>query len=133
MSAQPKNSPIDVDLKLDALDELRQRKKDIAAELKEVEQDFNALRDELMDIMDQQGTNILGNSRFRVSITESEVPDIVDWELVHGYIMANDAPYMFERRLSTAAWREALESGELIPGTKPFTKRTLSLRKAPNT
>jgi hypothetical protein len=123
------NSPTAIGPKLDALANLRDQKKLLNDQLKDVNAEYDALQKEIMDYLDQQGVRMTGGARYRASIIESVVPDIVDWEPINEYIIKNKSPYMFERRLSVTAWRELYESGELVPGTQPFTKRTLSLTK----
>lgn len=129
MNATTENSPIDLGSKLDALADLRDRKKEINAELTDVSQAYTELEREIIDLLDQQGTRMTGSARFRASISESTVPTVTDWDAFYAYVIANESPYMFERRVSASAWRELVESGEPVPGTEPFTRRSLSLRK----
>ncbi len=63
------------------------------------------------------------------SITRTTVPTVKDWDALSTYIRENNAFDLFERRLSTAAYRERLEAGVVVPGTEPFVKLNLSLTR----
>lgn len=125
----PKNSPTQLGDKIDALYELRERKRELQSELKALEEEYKLLEAAILDDMDAQRTTLSRTARASASITETEVPTVVDWEAVQDYIRNNDALYLYEQRLAARAWRELKDSGVLIPGTTPFTRRSLSLRK----
>lgn len=63
------------------------------------------------------------------SIVRKTVPHVEDWVAVFDYVKKNDAYDLFERRLSKAAYRDRLESGEAVPGVKAFELMELSLHK----
>jgi hypothetical protein len=115
--------------KINALYELRDKKRDLQAELKILDEAFRELELSILNEMDAQGTTLTRGSRATVSISESIVPTVTDWDQFYDYVRENDAMYLFERRVAATAWRELLESGDKVPGTEPFTKRSLSLRK----
>lgn len=114
---------------LDEFYDLRERKRAIEAELQETKEQMEALENQILLIMDSQGVTATRGTRASVSISEVEVPTIEDWDAVVDYIKRNDAMHLLERRVSNAGWRELHESGETIPGTVPFKRRKLSLRK----
>ena len=112
--------------------EIRDERKTIAARDKELIEEFSKLQEELLEHLDKEGTTVSGNGGYTVSVSEVIVPTAVDWEAIFKYIKDKDALYMLERRISSVAWRELHQSGETIPGTEPFTKRTINLRKSGN-
>lgn len=115
--------------KIDALYELRERKRALEAELKDVNGRIDELDAELQDEMAFQGVTMSRGTRASVSLTESTVPQIEDWDEVMKYAKEYDAFYLFERRVSATPWRELHESGQTVPGTKPFVRKKLSVRK----
>lgn len=125
----PQKQPQSLGSMIDELDELRDRKRELNAELKDIEATMKALEQEIINELDSQGLKFGGGSKARATISETEVPTVVDWDAFYDYVIENKAPYLFERRVAAAPWRELHEAGEAIPGTEPFTKRSLSLRK----
>jgi hypothetical protein len=63
-------------------------------------------------------------------LNEEELATVVDWSQVHEFIRSQNAFYLLQRRINSAAWRElAAERGEPIPGTTVFKRRTIALRR----
>lgn len=123
------SSPTAIGAMIDELMELRHRKRELNDQLKELDEEYKALESRIMETMDREGTRLTASSRTRVSISESTVPTVTDWEAFEQYVKENDAMYLFERRVASKPWRELQESGERVPGTEPFTRRSLSLRQ----
>ena len=115
--------------KIDELFELRERKRELTEQLNEIKAEYEELEREIMQNLDDFGIDLARGTMAKVSISESEVPTVEDWDAFYDYVRQEDAFYLFERRVAARAWRELYQSGELVPGTAPFTKRTLSLRK----
>lgn len=115
--------------KIDQLYELRQRKKDLEKEIDALEEEMEELEASIMAHMDTEGTTLTRGGRASVSILESEVPSVEDWDAVHEFVKKHDALYLLERRIALGAWRELKDAGELMPGTTPVIKRKLSVRK----
>ena len=89
------------------------------------------LEHEIMSLLDEQGTKSAGvNGVATVSISETIVPTVEDWTSFHAYIRENNAFFLLNRATNAASYREALGLGNEIPGVTPFTKRSLSVRKA---
>lgn len=61
-------------------------------------------------------------------ISESLVPTAEDWNAIEGYVHEHEAYDLFERRLSSRAWRLRYEDGVLVPGTTPYKRIKLHLR-----
>lgn len=114
---------------IDEYFDLREKKREIEKEVKEVSAQMDDLEARIINQLDADEVTLSRGRRASASISEEEVPDVEDWDAVHEYIMSNDALYLLNRKLTTAAWRELKDSGTLIPGTRPFTRRKLSVRK----
>lgn len=114
---------------IDRLYELRAEKADLNDKIKLIESEISDLKPLLMARLDDEETIKACGKLASVTITSQVVPNVTDWDLVHRYIVENDACYLLEKRLSAAPYRELLLTGEPIPGTEPFEKRDISLRK----
>lgn len=98
--------------------------------LKPLEEEENELKDLLIAHLTQQGvdqTAVRGVGS--VSITESVVPSVENWDAFYSYIRENNAFYMLNRAPNSAAFREVITMGETVPGVAPFTKKNLSVKK----
>ncbi len=114
---------------IDRLFELRTEKSELNDKVKVIEEEITTLKALLMTRLDDEETIKACGKTASVTITSQTVPNVTDWDLVHNYIVEHDACYLLEKRLSAAPYRELLAAGEPIPGTEPFEKRDISLRK----
>lgn len=114
---------------IDELNDLRERKRELNQQLKDLDEQYKELERQILEHMDAAGTELVASGRTRVSVTRQVVPSVNDWEAFEQYVKDNDAMYLFERRVASKPWRELYESGEQVPGTEPFERRSLSLRK----
>lgn len=124
----------DKDAPLSELIEHATKLRDEAQILSKLERDTRALLARVQDIiigrMDKDGTTLSRVEGVSVSITEEQLPVIDDWDEVYKYILDNRYMHLLQRRMSSAAWREIEQTGERVPGTTPFVKRKLSMRKS---
>ena len=64
------------------------------------------------------------------TLNEEELATVTDWDRVHEFVRSQNAFFLLQRRMNSAAWREAAaERGEPIPGTTVFKRRTIALRR----
>jgi len=114
---------------IDKLFLLRERKRGLEDQIKEVNSEFKELHDELLQTCDDVGTTTARGTVASIAVTETLVPKIEDWGLAAEWIIANDALYLCHRRISSGPWKELRDSGKNVPGITPYTKRAISLRK----
>jgi hypothetical protein len=102
----------------------------IEAELREAKQLLAESEDEILVSMQAQGINRLSSQGLTLSITESIVPQIKDWNAFEKFLLRNGATHLIERRIHTTAWREevAEREGTPIPGVEPYLRIRLSVR-----
>lgn len=88
------------------------------------DKEYRAIEDELLLRMREEGTTIARGAGLTVSIAETDVPQIEDWDELTRFVLRNKRLDLFQRRLSTTAYRELLEQKKLkaLPGCKNFTK-----------
>lgn len=102
----------------------------IDAQRKELDQEKRELENELLAAMQAAGTDIVRGDLATVSISESAKPQIADIEKLYQFVLRKKALHLFERRISSTAYREMREStGKPIPGLTEFTQVRLNVRK----
>lgn len=124
-----KLQPQTLGAKIDALHALREQKRELETEVKALNDQMKGLEADIMSQLDDQETLMSRGRAAQVTVTEQVVGTVQDWDAFYEYIVDNDAFHLLQRRVANAAYREMVEAGDEIPGTEPFTKRSLSLRK----
>ena len=116
--------------KIDEIHTLRERIRTLEAQKDELKKQKDELEINLMDQMLGQGITKASGSEATVSIAETVVPSVQDWDSFYRYIHRNKSYYLLERRAASVAFRDeiATRNGKPIPGVIPFTKRSVNLR-----
>ena len=129
MSAQLK--PIEtVGGLIDELFLLREQRRRLAETDKDLRDQYSELEARLIAALDQQEATQARGRSATATLNEEELATVIDWHLVHDFIRSQNAFFLLQRRINSAAWREAAaERGEPIPGTTVFTKRSIALRR----
>jgi hypothetical protein len=107
---------------------LREQKRDLDAQVKAVEVSIKELEGTLFTLLDAQDTRKAEGKKASVSIGESVVGTVDDWDAIWAYIAKNKFFHLVQKRLSDPALRELWAHGKVVPGVQPFTKRILSVR-----
>ena len=110
--------------------QIRAERKRLSEEDSALVEEWEGLAQYVMQRLDEEGTKSVSSNLGSAIITESEVPQVEDWDAVEKYIYDNRAVHVLQRRVATGAFRELLAAGTPIPGVKPLTKRTISLTAA---
>lgn len=118
-----------LDEKIDQMFMLREQKRGLEAQLKEVHIQISECQAELIARYKEVGTSTARGSLASATLTETLVPQIDDWGQVADWVMENDAVYLLHRRVSVGPWKELRDAGTEVPGIEPYTKVTISLRK----
>ena len=117
----------------DIIDEMiivRDKKRVLEEKIKDLNKSLTTLQDRYIQRCKEVGTEYARGSLGSATIVETVVPKIDDWDQVEAWIKEQDAMYLLHRRISSVAWKELQDMGEIVPGIEPFTKLTVSLRKA---
>ena len=111
---------------------LRERISKKNAEADELKAKRDELEQLLIAVLKKAGTPRVNNGAYTASLTKRVLPTVTDWDEFYEFIKDNDAMFMLERRPSSTAYRDMLESrdGEAIPGVESFEKETISLRSS---
>lgn len=130
MATKPPN-PGDL---IDKLAKARLAKQANAVITKKLDEEYKAAEAAVMEILETQGITGAKGKLGTVSIVESIVPDVQDWDKFYAMIKKQGWFHLLNRAPNAPAFREALEiKGEAWMeknGVSPFHKKTLSLTAA---
>jgi hypothetical protein len=107
---------------------LKDEKKALESQVKGVEAQIKELEETIFGLLDAQDTRKAEGKKASVSINESVVATVEDWEALWPYITKNKYFHLVQKRVSDPGMRELWDMGKKVPGVQPFTKRTLSVR-----
>ena len=114
---------------IDELGRTRNEIRDLDDKHKVLSAKRKELEAELLSLLDGAGMQRASTHGFTASVHEEQVAQVKDWDAFHAYVVSSNKPYLLQRRVTNKAWLEDLEnSGEVPPGTEPFTQRKLYLR-----
>lgn len=114
--------------KIDQLHALREQKRALEGQIRQLTEQMNVLENDLIDQMDKEGVTKLTGNTATVSVTTSVKPSVEDWDVFYAYIHRFKYYHLLERRPSVAGCRELFETKGKIPGVVPFIQRKLSIR-----
>jgi hypothetical protein len=117
---------------IDRLYELREQKRALDAQVKEIEGEIDGLKSAVIDALGAVNLDAGKGKLASCSLNKVIVPQVMDWDAVHAYIYKTKHFHLFERRISGSAFKELLElEGEkkmLKAGIAPFTKTNVNLK-----
>lgn len=113
---------------IDQLYQLREKKRALESQVKEIDEQYRALEGELIDQLVQDGMTKATGKLASVSVGEEIRAQVDDWDTFYAFIKKKNAFYLLERRPANAAYRELLQANTKVPGVVPFTKQKLNLR-----
>jgi hypothetical protein len=114
---------------IDELFALRESKRVLEAQVKEIESRVSEIKAELVPRFQDEGTQSTATKTASVTLTETVLPQVTDWDAFYAFIKDTDSFYLLERRPASTAWRELHNADMTPPGTQAFTKFDLNLRK----
>jgi hypothetical protein len=113
---------------IDEMSVVRDRRRELAAEDKELEGQYKALEQELIAGFKAQGmAKGTGNSA-SASVSETVVANKLDWMEFMTWVGKTKNYHMVQQRVSDPAYREIRAKGKIIPGLEDFTKVSINLR-----
>lgn len=114
--------------KIDQLHNLREQKRSLEGQVKQLQEQMADLENDLIEQMDKQGVSRSTGLAATVSISSSVRPSVDDWDAFYAYIARHKYFHLLERRPSVSGCNELFETKGKIPGVVPFTQRKLNLR-----
>lgn len=113
---------------IDKMWQLREDKRAAEAVTKKIESEIKDLEAAMFEKLDAQDTSKAEGRKASVSISETIVGNVEDWESFWPYIAKHKFFHLVQKRVSDPGLRELWALGKKTPGVVPFTKRTLNLR-----
>jgi hypothetical protein len=117
---------------VDNLFDLRAKKGAIQAQIKVLEEDETRLEQQVIDALNAQGLDQARGKKATVSISETDVPQVVDWDEFHAFLIRRKVPHLLQRRVAPNAYREMqaiMKTSQPLPGCTDFAKISLNVRK----
>jgi hypothetical protein len=130
-SAKPKTYkfPKNLGTCADRYYEIRERRKEMKAELAVVEAEYQALKNHLIDTLPKSEASGVAGKIANVKITKRAVPKPEDWDKTFKYIKRTGRFDLLQRRLSDSAIQEMWESGKEVPGVTHYNVIDISCTK----
>lgn len=120
---------VNIAQQIDRLFNIREAKRELAEEMKLLDEQYAAVEAALIEALNGQGIPSARSTLATATVTSAVMPNVKDWTAFHEYIRDHDALYLLERRPSVVACRELFQAGETLPGVEPYEKVGLSLTK----
>ena len=110
------------------LDTLRLKKAELAAEIRDIEAEYEKVSAPLIDFLKSEGLNSMAPGNASATISEETYWSIEDDEAFSKWVIDTNSLFTMQRRLSNAALNDLANAGEEVPGIKAFTKTKLSIK-----
>ena len=111
--------------------DIREAKRELSQTEKDLNQRYDLAKRSLLELLNNQGLSSVKTTVARVTITESEVVSVTDWDSFYDYVRENNAFHLLQKRPASSACKEQKNiSGEPVPGTQFTTLKDLSLSTA---
>jgi hypothetical protein len=115
---------------INRLSEIKAERAELSKQDKALKDEFTDLEAALLAALDAEESTMAAGSFHKAVVSEEEVMQLEDFETFWEFCKDQDAGYLFQRRFNNSAWRELRALlGQDPPGTKPFTRRSISLTK----
>jgi|2_EtaG_2_1085320.scaffolds.fasta_scaffold01001_11 Na+-translocating ferredoxin:NAD+ oxidoreductase RnfC subunit len=119
----------EIALLADAYKALRDKRLELKRQVEALEDEEKLTKNQLIDILQQQGVNGVEGKLCRVSLKTSINPLVVDWDKLDAYILETQDLSLLQRRLGVGAVREHWDAGDQLPGVVENEETALSVRK----
>jgi hypothetical protein len=129
MAEEEQKQPLTTGSLVKRMVEVRDERRKISARDKELVEEWRSLEMEMLTRLDEQGMEKASTADGTASISETVLPQVVDWDAFYAYMIEQDSLHLLQRRPAAAAFREMNDSGQTIPGVEAYTKREIGLRK----
>lgn len=116
---------------IEHLYELKVRKSDKDAELKEINKEIDAIEFKLIEMMDEQGLDKVKSLHGTASLKVEMYPQIKDMESFVRWCADNGKADMLQKRVSKGSFDEFYkDTAEYPEGVDTYTKKSINFRKA---
>jgi hypothetical protein len=122
----PRTIPAGIGAKIDLRQVIKSDKEEVQKLVDQLTAELDAVEKALFEQMEKEGTTNGGGKSATVSIVESVVPNVKDWNAFYAFIARMKYFHLLERRPSVSGCRELFETKGAIPGVEPFNRKRLN-------
>ena len=109
---------------------LREQRRKLAETDKDLREQYSEVEAKLIAALDDQETTQARGRKATATLSEEDFASVTDWSAVYAYIRQTESWFLLHKRISNASWKELTElTGEPVPGTQAFRKRSIALRR----
>lgn len=90
---------------------------------------MTTLESDILQAMSAAGITQAGSTMATATMKKVTRPSIKDWSEFHAYVAATGAFELLHKRLSTTAFQERWDAGEVVPGTDKSEAWEVSIRR----
>lgn len=126
IKAKPVAIPATIGGKIDLRMQLKSKKEEAQKLADAYDAQMRDVERALEEQMEKEGTTKGGGKLATVSLGESVVPNVVDWDAFYKFIHKTKYYHLLERRPSVTGCRELFDTKGMIPGVVPFPKKKLN-------
>ena len=124
----PENSPQPLGSMIDELSQIREQRRELAAQDADLGKTYDALKERIKLRLLTEGADMARGHEASASLTYTVVPTVKNWEALYKFILETNQLHLLEKRVATGAFRELNSAGSVVPGVEPFTKIDINLR-----
>ena len=116
---------------IDELAMIKTQRKDLSEQDSELSKKAATLEADIMHAMNEAGTMKAASERgHSVTMAKKTHPTITDWDQFYAYVTATKSFDLLHKRLSSTAFKDRWEAGEIIPGSTTADVWEISLTKS---
>jgi hypothetical protein len=126
---KPKDIPLGA--LIDSLNDVREKRRALAAEDKKLVAEFESLEEQIKARLSAEGMDKATGKKASVSLSHTTVATVKDWDAVCQFVKKTGHFQLFQRRISDPAFREIIALPKMksgIPGLESFDKISINLR-----
>ena len=114
---------------VDRLYEVKQQRLALQRQVAAIQEEETALAEAVINTLPSSDlTGIVGKVG-KATVVVGETYQVENWDALYKYVVKNKAFELLQRKLSTKAIEERIESGNKIPGVKKFKYKKVSISK----
>jgi len=114
---------------IDLYVETKNKREGLSDEVKKCTNKLAELEKDIMALMSDAGISQAASDKASCTMKMAKHPAIEDWPAFYDYVAKTSQFELLHKRLSSQAFRERWEAGEVIPGTSSSEVWELSVRR----
>jgi hypothetical protein len=107
----------------------KNEREELSAKIKDMTTKLGRLEGDIMKLMSEAGLSQAASDKASCTMKLSKHPAIKDWKAFYDYVADTGQFELLHKRLSSTAFRERWEAGEVIPGTEASDLWELTVRR----